>query len=165
MEKNRIILAYIITLILTFECMSECFAIDALEATNIINQAELELNSSFTLVFEAQESGADISELIAKLNLAGDFLSKAYLAIRAGDYELAYSSALDCIHTLEGVGIEANILKFESQRLQNNNIFLNVILSSIGLVFLVIIGFLCWKGFKNWYFRKILNKKPKIEVI
>lgn len=165
MERSRIIAFYIFVLIFAVNYVSTCFANDTIETTSIINQAEFGLNSAFMIVAEAQNAGADTAELIAKLNLASDFLSKAYLAKRVNDYENASSYAMECIETVEGVNIEADKLKSDAQINQNNIVFLNLLGSFVGLIFLVILGVLCWKGVKKWYFRSILNKTPKVDEI
>jgi len=165
MEKRRIFAVILFALILSVNYVLPCFAVNFIEANSIINQAELELNSAFVQVAEAQDAGADAEKLVTKLNIASDFLSQAHLAIRVDDYESASSFATECIETIEGVNIEASKLKIDAQRNQSNIIFLNFIGSAVGLIFLLILGFFCWKGLKKWYFRKILDKTPKMEVI
>jgi len=164
MKKYKIIV-YIILLIIVVACASQCFAIDFIEASTILEQAESEVASAYIAVAQAQNAGADVTELITTINLANDLLSKAYFALRVGNYEDASYYAIQCIESLNGVIYQANSLESEAKEIQDRHFFMNLIGSVLGLFFLVILGFFGWKLLKKWYFKKVLNKAPKLAVI
>ena len=140
-----------------------CFAVDSEEAINAISQAEMDLGSAYTSIVEAEGAGADVSVLLSKLNTAGVFLSEAYSEYRSADYENAGSLALECIHAVDGISDDAVRLKADSERARSDVLTLSAALSGVGLVLLLVFGFLGWRFLKRWYFRQVLKKKPQVE--
>ncbi len=140
-----------------------CFSIEVDDANIIVNQAELELKLAFAVVSKADDVGADTSGLIEQLEAGSLFLSEAKLALRADDYDAANSFALECINTAENLIIDADRLSVIAERIQNDIILFTVIGSSVGLVLLIIFGFIFWRVLKNRYFRKVLDMKPDVE--
>ncbi|MHA2131264.1 MAG: hypothetical protein ACW99L_14960, partial [Promethearchaeota archaeon] len=141
----------------------KCLAIDAVDALNVINQAELKLNSVSLIVSDAYDLGVDVSRLAEKLDIAGYFLSKAYLALRNSDYEISISYAMDCIDSVEEFETEAELLEINANSAKNDNFILTILGSSIGLFLLLIIGFFGWKLLKKHYSRQVLEMQPKLE--
>ena len=140
-----------------------CFAVDAVEADAAIGQAERDLGSAYVAVAEAEGAGADVSVLLNKLEGAGGFLSAAYSAFRAGDYENASVLAMDCNRAVEGVAGDAALLKTDAERAESDRLLLSSVGSSVGLVLLLAFGFLGWKFLKQRYFKRTLDMKPQVE--
>jgi hypothetical protein len=140
-----------------------CFAIDAVEASGAIDQAECDLGSAFAMVAEAEGAGADVSVLLNKLGSASDSLSEAYAAFRTGDYENASLLANECSHAVEGITGDAGRLKVDAERNRNDNLLLTVTELGVGLVLLLVLGFLGWRFLKRWYFRRVLDMTPQVE--
>jgi hypothetical protein len=164
MKKCKTFAIFIFAVMLVVTCIPLCFAIDDIEASNSINQAELILNSGFILVAQGQELGVDVAEFITKLAVAGDFLSEAHLMFRVSDYEAANLFALECIKTVKRLNEEVDGLILDAEKTRSDVMFLNLIGSVVGLVFLVILSNIFWKFFKKWYFKKVLEKKPEMEA-
>ena len=160
----RIIAICLIASMLLAVCLvPACFAVDIVEASSAISQAERDLGSAYVAVAEAEGVGADVSVLLNKLGSAGDFLSKAYVALRAGDYGNASMLAMECSHAVDGVAGDAARLKADADRARNDRLPLTVTESGVGLVLLLVLGFLGWKLLKRWYFRRALDMKPQVE--
>ena len=140
-----------------------CFAVDAVEASGAIGQAERDLGSAYVVVAEAEGAGADVSVLLDKLGGAGDFLSEAYVAFRAGDYGNASLLAMQCTHVVEGVAGDAARLKADAERAHGDRLLLTATASGVGLVLLLVFGFSGWKFLKRWYSRRVLDTKPEME--
>jgi hypothetical protein len=149
MRNYNCIAVCLATLLLAVFFVSPCFAVDADEASGIINQAELELKSAFANVDEAEGAGADIFVLLNRLNMAGDFLSKAYGAFRANDYESASFFATECINATEGLSDEATRLKVDAENARNDLILSTALGSGVGVSLLLIVGLLVWKSLKK----------------
>ncbi len=139
------------------------FAIELTEVALTINEAELKLKSAFVAVSKADDVGANITGVVAKLEVAGLLLTEAKLALRVDDYDAANSHAIECINTAEKLIIDADQLTVDAERKQNDNILFTVIGSIGGLVLLIILGITFWRVLKKRYFRKVLDMKPNVE--
>jgi len=140
-----------------------CFAIDAVEASGAISQAERDLGSAYAVVAEAEGAGADVSVLLNKLGSAGDFLSEAYVALRAGEYGNASSLAAECSHSVAGIAGDAARLKADAERARSDRLLFTAGGSGVGLVLLLVFGFFGWRFLKRWYSRRVLDMKPEME--
>ena len=136
-----------------------CFAVDYVEATSVLNQAEFDLESAFDAVSVASNVGTDVTSLIEKLETGVSLLSEAQLAFRFGDYNEASLLALECSTILESLIIDADRLKVDAEKTRNYELFLTVIGSTIGLIFLVILAILFWKIIDKRYTAKVMDKE------
>ena len=140
-----------------------CFAVNAAEANTVIGQAERDLDSAYVAVAEAEGAGADVSALLSKLGGAGDFLSAAYAAFRTGNYTDAAELAMDCSTAVERVVRDSAGLEADAEAARGNSLLFAVVVSLVGLVLLVVLGFLGWKLLKRRYFKQVLDMKPQVE--
>ncbi len=140
-----------------------CFAVSVDEASVTLSAADQNLNSAFTAVAKAGDSGANVTLLLGKLSVAGDYLSRAQIAFRLGDYDNAYSNALECSNSLAGVFDEAMQLQVSGKNDRNERILLTTVGSGVGLVLLCVIGFFGWRFLSDRYRKQVLNMKPAME--
>jgi hypothetical protein len=157
---GSVAICLIVLMLLAAWFVPACFAVDAVEANAAIGQAERDLGSAYVAVAEAEGAGADVSVLLNKLEGAGDFLSEAYSAFRVGDYENASVLAMECSNAVEGVAGDAARLKTDAE---SDRLLLSSVGSSVGLVLLLVFGFLGWKLLKRRYFKRTLDMKPQME--
>ena len=160
---RSVVICLIVLVLLAGLFVPGCFAVDAVEASGAISEAEHDLSSAYVVVAEAQDAGADVSALLNKLGSAGTFLSEAYVTFRVGGYENASVLAKDCSNAVEGVAGDAARLKTDAERARSDSLFLAVAESGVGLILLLIFGFLGWKLLKRWYFKRALDMKPQLE--
>lgn len=162
MKRIHIIVFYIVALFLVTGCVPACFAVDVVEATEAVNQAESSLNLAFEAVSDAHDSGANIKGLLENLIVAGDFLSEAQIALRSGDYETAISFAAECDDAVEDLAAEANHTMINAERENNDLIILTVAGSGIGLIILLILSLIGWKLLRKRYHQRVLGMKPEL---
>ena len=86
-------------------------------ATLSITQAEETLASAFEAVLDAEMAGANVSGLLGRLNLGGEYLAEAYVWYRLGVSENASRFADLCFEVVGDVGSEAVELRDEAKRL------------------------------------------------
>ena len=160
---GSVVFCLVVLMLLAVWLVPCCFAVDAAEANAAIDQAERDLGSAYVVVAEAEGAGADVSVLLSKLGGAGDILSEAYAALRIGDYAEASALGLNCSSAVEGVAVDAASLKTDANKAHNDKLRAIMTISGIGLVLLIVFGFLGWKLLKRRYFRRILDMKPQVE--
>jgi len=169
MRKCRILAFVVVALFFTSVLLPTGFAVDAgdtaaaIEADADINEASLNLNLAFVAVAAAEDAGADVEGFLVQLEVAGDFLSQAHLALRDMNYEDASSLAAECSKEVEGLGSEATQLATKTKREKIDNLILTVVGSGIGLILLFILGSMGWVVVRGRYYRGIFEMKPEVE--
>ena len=147
-----------------FVLVPMCYAINANEAINGVGRAERNLGSVFTAVADAAAFGANVTEMLNKLDIAASFLSEAHAAFKKGDYESALEKAVNCESALSGLEYQAASLKAEAERKNSDRVFMNVFSSFVGLALVLVLGFLGWRFLKRWYLKHLLSMKSEKEA-
>jgi len=140
-----------------------CYAIDAFEANDAINEAESRVDSVFVAVSEADTAGAEVRDITAQLTIAANLLSDAHAKFRIGDYDAASSLALQCSTSVEPLISQAALLKATAEREKTDSLILTIIASSIGLILLLALGIAGWPIFGKRQREKLLRMKPEVE--
>jgi len=143
-------------------CVPVCLAASSDEALQAMEHAESELASAYVAVAEAHDAGANVSELVGRLELAGAWLTSARNAYRVEEYDESYSHAVNCNASVNGIVYEASILKGDAQRSYYEGMFLTAAFSGVGLCILLISSLLGWRLFKKRYIKRVLEMKPKV---
>jgi hypothetical protein len=124
--------------------------------------AEEALDSAYDAVLEAEEAGANVTGLLVRLNVGGEYLSKAFIWFRLGILENASSYAGFCREVVGSVGGEAVGLRDEAERLAREDVLVRVFGSAIGVVVVLVSGFFVWGIFKRRYRKSLLGFKPEV---
>ena len=140
-----------------------CFAVDIDQAGDGISRAEQTLGLAYNAVAGAAASGADVSDMLQKLDVAGSLLSEAHADFRGGDYDNALGKAVSCENALIGLVDQATSLRTEALRSSNERFIVSGISSVVGLILVLVFGFLGWRSLKRWHFRRVLDMKPGVE--
>jgi len=108
------------------------------EAAAALVHSEGTLASAYIAVLEAEELGANVSALLSQLNLAGEFLTRANMAYRSGNFDevsLLANSSRD-------IGIE---VEYEATKLKNSatseglqSMISTMILSVVGMAGIIL---------------------------
>lgn len=148
--------------LLTLNSTLVASAVGSDEAIDALEEADTALCSSFVALVKAEGAGANVTVLVGKLNVAGDYLSEGYVALRGENYEIAVQMAVACSNAVEGVSNEAAYLKLDVEQVHGDRDFLTAIGSAVGLVLLFVLGFLGWGFVKRSYSKRILGLKPVV---
>jgi hypothetical protein len=124
--------------------------------------AEEALVLAYNAVLEAEEAGANVSSLLDKLSAGGDYLAEAYIYVRLGDSERAGRLAGFCVEVASDVESEAVLLGDEAARLERADVLVRVFGSTVGVVAVVVSGFVLWELFKRRYCEKVLKLRPEV---
>jgi len=131
-------------------------------AASAVDRAEVAVVSAYEAVLGAEQAGADVTDLLARLNVAGEYLANAHVLYSLGDFENATRFANLCYDVGEEVRNEAVELKNEAHELWVTNLIVRMNLSIISVVIIVFLSFLGWHVFKRRYHRRILGMKPEV---
>jgi len=132
------------------------------EAKLEIQEAEAALGSAFVAVLEAEKKGADVSDLLARLNSGGGFLAEARTCYRNGDFDGAVSNALLSVQSVEGLVEDAEELKALAIAEYGERSFLTMTGSGVAVVVIVLGSVVVWLLFKRRYLAKVLEMKPEV---
>jgi hypothetical protein len=127
-----------------------------------VAEAEEALVSAYEVVLEAKEAGANVSGLLDKLNVGSEYLAEAYAYVRLGDFESAGRFVGLCVEVVDDVGDEAVLLRDEAVRLEKEDFSVRVLGSAVGVIIVVVGGFVIWELFKRRYYEKVLGLKPEV---
>ncbi|MDH7563433.1 MAG: hypothetical protein QHH24_00915 [Candidatus Bathyarchaeota archaeon] len=143
--------------------MHGCYAVDKPDADKALKDVAEGIVSACLVVAEAENAGANVSELLADLESATAKLAEAYNAYRAENYDGAYFHAQNCSSIIANTASEAAVLKSEAQQNRDGRLFLTAALSSVGLSMLFVLGLFFWRFMKDRYLKKVLEMKPELE--
>jgi hypothetical protein len=131
-------------------------------AVSAVDGAEVALVSAYEAVLGAEEAGADVSGLLADLNVAGGYLAEAHVWLGLGDFDEAVRLADLCYGAVVDVRKEAFELESEADALRVTDSVVRMIGSMVGVVVVVFLGFVFWRVFKRRYSERVLEMKPEV---
>ena len=132
------------------------------EAVLVIFEAEEGLGDVYGAALEAELAGADVSGLLGKMSLAGEYLAEANLRYRVGAYEDAFDFANLCIETVDDLQNEVVELSDNAERLGVIDFAARLFWSAVGVVVVGITGFVAWRVFKRRYLIRVLKMNSEV---
>lgn len=133
-------------------------------ARSAMESAEEALVSAYLSVLEAERAGGDISDLVSSLYDALEYLSGAERAFESGEYDEAILSARKAVEASDAVGSDAVGLRLLAEY-QSEIQFRNQLVTSFMLItFTVLLGFLGWSLFKDYYLRRMMGLRLEVVV-
>lgn len=127
-----------------------------------VADAEEALVSAYGAVLDAEEAGANVSGLLGRLSVGGEYLAEAYDYVRLGDSENAGRLAGLCVEAVDDLEGEAALMREDAARLERADLLAMVFGSAVGVVVVVVSGVLLWTIFKRRYHEKILKLRPEV---
>jgi hypothetical protein len=120
------------------------------------------LDSAYVAVLDAEEAGANVTGLLVRLSVGGEYLAEAHNWYRSGAFENASRFIGFCQEVIGDVGSEAVGLREEAERLAREDVLVRVFGSSVGVVVVLVLGFFVWGIFKRRYRKRLLGFKPEV---
>lgn len=126
-------------------------------ASNAVIQA-------FTTVLDAEKAGANVIDLISKLNGASELLAQANIAYRTGDLNTAANNADALLPITQEVLIAAQNAKQSASINGQNAFWSTLVLTLVGIFCFVLALFFFWCRFKKKYITNLLDTKPEVNI-
>ncbi len=151
----------IIAMVLVF-----AFIADVNSQTDVASQklsyAETAINQAFLAVYDAEQSGANVSSLITQLNDAQLLLADSKNAYRAGDENSALDNVELIVQASYEVKANAQLAKQTAISSAESAFTTNMILSIAGIFVLFAGLFIVWRFIKGRYLSDMCNSKPEV---
>lgn len=120
------------------------------------------LKQAFNSVLNAEKAGANVSQLLVKLNTAGEFLSEAQNKYNSGIIENVTSILKNARQIADQVNADAVNLRNESLSKSQYTVFFTLVFSIAGSIIFGILLFFVWRKLKRAHLIKQLRMKPKV---
>jgi hypothetical protein len=160
MFKTKI-LAFLLLLLIAISCDFCFLSVKASNESDSISAANTSLNQAFSNVLAAQQEGANVTELLDRLNTAGAFLAQANNSYSAGNLSDVVANANSALSIAKQVNTDALLLKNESTAHSQNSAYLTVAFSISASVVLLVVLSLAWRYFKRSYMKKLPSLRPQ----
>ena len=123
--------------------------------TGVFVNSEEEIHLAYLAVVDAEQAGANVSLLLDKLNLAGDYLSTAYFWYNSGDSVTANNFANMAQESVSNVANEAVELMTAAKETADMDFYSLIFSSVIGVVAVVIVCSATWIVIKRRYLGQV----------
>lgn len=158
--NRQVILIAIAVLVTIIIVPNSQVLVDARNERESIEAAASSLNQAFTNVLAAENAGGNVTQLLARLNGAGELLAEADNAYRSGNLSNVTSTAEDARSIADQANSDA-ISLLNSSRSQNS-LVLNLVFSVSGAIVFTAVLLLVWRHVKHDYMKKLLSSKPEV---
>jgi hypothetical protein len=124
--------------------------------------ADAALKRAFVAVSDAEAAGANVSGLLAELDVAGRNLTEAEMVYAAGNVSDAASRADQCVALADAVAGEALNLKGQAVENGRTASWHAVTFSLVGIFTFLVVLVLVWVLFRRSYSGRMLSAKPEV---
>ena len=141
---------------------SQVLLVRASNETVNIQTANSSINRAYTNVLAAEAAGGDITDLLARLNTAGELLAEAENAYHSGNLANVSFKASSATLIAGQVNNDATALLLSSRNNSQNRLLLTVSFSAITIAVFLVVLVLVWGQIKRGYHKKLLASKPEV---
>jgi len=134
------------------------------EVQAALSKAEVAAGSAYRSVVEAETAGANVADLLLRLNDSLSMLAKAQVQYRVGNLDQALSLANQCSDSLSGIEAEASIVKEAAGANGSQRILISASFSASAVAAVLVSCFFGWVLFKRRFLRKVMGMKPEVQA-
>lgn len=127
-----------------------------------LQAANDDVNQAYSAVLDAEKAGANVTDLMFRLNYAIGILAQAENSYRTGYFNKASAQADNVLPLAQQITTAAQNAK-QTAIVSSQNIFWSTIaLTVIGVFVFVLVLFLIWRWFKQNYIKGLSEAKPEV---
>ncbi len=156
-----IILFVVLTLSVCFLSVQQATA-QTDSATSKLQAANTAVDQAFNAVLDAEKAGANVTDLLAQINVAEGLLAQAENSDRTGNTNTAATQADSVLPIAQQVTNEAQNAKQTAIVSSQNALWSTIVLTAIGVFVFVLVLFLVWRRFKRNYIERLSEAKPEL---
>lgn len=134
------------------------------EVQAALGKAEVAAGSAYRSVVEAETAGANVADLLLRLNDSLSMLAKAQVQYRVGNLDQALSLANQCSDSLNGIEAEGGMMREKAISNGSRRILISVSLSASAVAAVLVSCFFGWVLFKRRFLRKVMGMKPEVQA-
>jgi hypothetical protein len=149
--KSSLVLLVLLVVVSQFLVAMAVAQTSEAQAASALVTSENAVVSAYQAVSKAEESGANVSSLLVRLNEAGWFLSRGRIAYESRDFDSAFEFATQSQEKLNGLVADADALSETAFYEHYLDFLVNVVGSVIGTVAVVCVSFFAWFLLKRKY--------------
>ena len=150
---------------LVFICVSIVFMTSTYaQHEEILLTVYEDVEVSFSYVLEAEMGGAEVSDLVFKLNKAISLIDGAILRVESRNFDEAIDILLDSRTISREVLVQARDLSKnlgDTNDVNPSKYLIDRVVIVVGTIFL----FFGWMIFKQYYFKRLIGMRPVIEDV
>lgn len=119
---------------------------------------------AFNAILDAEESGANVTDLINQLNIASELLAQANIEYTTGNLSSAANNAEAVLPITQKVLVDAQNAKQTASAHGQTVFWSTLALASVGIFSFVLVLFLLWRWFKKKYVSNLFDTKPEVNL-
>ena len=131
------------------------------QTTSRLQAANTAIDQAFNAVLAAEKVDANVTGLLANLNLAGTILAQAENSYRTGNFSLAGTQADSVLSIAQEVTVSAQNAQQTASVSDQNAFWFTIAFTEIGAAVFVLVLFMVWRRLKRGYEKKLLSLKPE----
>ncbi len=124
--------------------------------------ANTAVNQAFSAVLDAEKAGANVTDLLSKLNQADSILAGAENSYRVGDLSQAAVQADSVLPIAQQVTSAAQNAKQTAQTNAQFSFYATIVLTVFGSVVFVLVLLMVWRRLKRSYIKNLSEAKPEL---
>jgi CHASE3 domain sensor protein len=127
-----------------------------------LQAANTAVEQAFNAVLDAEKVGANVTGLIAQLNVAAGDLAQAENSYRTGDFNAAGTQTDSVLQIAQEVTISAQDAQQAAPVSGQNAFWFIIVFTVIGAIVFVLVLFLVWRRVKQRYIKSLFAAKPEV---
>jgi hypothetical protein len=126
-----------------------------------LEAANKAVEQAFKAVLDAEQAGANVTGLLSRLNVAGDLLAQAEIAVRKGDSG-AGVKAYSAFSIAAEVKAAAATARNKALKDGANALWSSIVFPAEGAIVFGLALFLVWSWLRRRHIRDMLEAKPEV---
>lgn len=127
-----------------------------------LQEANNAFNSAFNAISDAEKAGANVIDLLLKLNIIADSLASSESTYVLGDLTTSIVKSNEVIQAIPNlIGTAQNEKQFSSEA-SVTSFWITLIISIVGAVVFVTLLIFIWRYVKRWYIKEMSRLKPEV---
>lgn len=127
-------------------------------------KTEVAAGSAYRSVVEAETAGANVADLLLRLNDSLNLLAEAQVQYRVGNLDQALSLANQCSDSLSGIEAEASMMREKAISNGSRRILISASLSASAIAIVLASFFFGWVLFKRRFLRELMEMRPEVQA-